>query len=79
MKNKNLILRYSGLIIFGIGVILNIKMYLNQEWPTYIFYLLCFIGIVQVICAFTLKEIKIGWQVFLILIPFILGFFLTKF
>ncbi len=74
MKNKNLMLRYFGLTSLIIGVVLNIKMYLYQEWPTYLFYVLCFIGIVQTILSFTLKDIKKGWQVFWILIPFILVF-----
>lgn len=74
MKNKNLILRYFGLISLIIGIALNIKMYLYEEWPTYLFYVLCFIGIVQAILSFTLKEMKKGWQVFWVLIPVILGF-----
>lgn len=74
MKQKNLILRYFGLIVLSIGIILNFRMFLSQAWPTYLFFIVCLIGIIQLIISFVLKKMNIFWQVFLILIPFVLGF-----
>ncbi len=78
MKEKNIILKYFGLAVFIIGIGLNIKMYLNQEWPTYLFYIVCFIGILQITMSLILKKINVIWQVFWSLIPFILGFTYVK-
>ncbi len=72
MKNKNLILRYFGLSLIMVGIVLNIKMYLYKEWSTYLFYLLCLIGIVQAIFSFTMKEMGKIWQILWIIIPFLI-------
>ena len=77
MNKKNLILRYFGLTILIIGIGLNIKMYVNQEWPTYVFYIVCFIGVLQIAASFLSKNIKIWWQIFWALIPFIFGFIIS--
>ncbi len=79
MRKKNNILKYFGLAVLIIGIGLNIKMYLNQEWPTYLFYIVCFIGILQITMSLILKKINVIWQVFWSLIPFILGFIYVKF
>lgn len=79
MSKKNLILRYFGLTVLIIGIGLNIKMYVNQEWPTYLFYIVCFIGFLQIIMSFLLKKINEAWQLFWSLLPFILGFVYIKF
>jgi len=79
MKEKNSILKYFGLVILIIGICLNIKMYLNQEWPTYLFYIICFIGIMQIFMSLIIKKINVVWQVFWSLIPFIIGFSYIKF
>ncbi len=74
MRGKNLILRYFGLALLVIGIALNIKMYVNEEWPTYLFFIICFIGIVQIVLSYTLKAMKSGWQIFWSLLPFAVGF-----
>ena len=73
MKNRNLILRYFGLLVFITGVIFNIRMFIIEAWPTGLFFIICLIGIIQV-CFSYYKQIKIGWQIFWSLIPFILGY-----
>lgn len=78
MRKKNLILRYFGVTFLLVGVALNIKMYVNQEWPTYLFFVICFIGIIQIVLSFIIKAMKSGWQMFWTLIPFILGFIYIK-
>lgn len=79
MNKKNLILRYFGLCILIIGIGLNVKMYLNKEWPTYLFYIICVIGIMQIIISFLFKKINLGWQIFWALLPFVIGFIFINF
>jgi hypothetical protein len=74
MRGKNLILRYFGLALLVIGIALNIKMYVNEEWPTYLFFIICFIGIVQIVLSYILKAMKSGWQILWSLLPFAVGF-----
>jgi hypothetical protein len=78
MRKKNLILRYFGLGFLLLGIALNIKMYVNQEWPTYIFYVLGFIGAIQIIFSLTLGAINKGWQIFWSLLPFLLVFLFLR-
>lgn len=73
MRGKNSCLKYSGLWMLIIGIVLNIRMYLMEAWPTYLFYLISFIGIIQLILSLALKPIKIWRQIFWALIPFIIG------
>jgi len=73
MKNRNLILRYFGLLVLITGVIFNIRMFIIEAWPTSLFFIICLIGIIQV-CFSYYKQIKIAWQIFWCLIPFILGY-----
>ena len=49
MKKKNLILKYSGMLFFVIGIILTIRMYTENAWPTYLFFIMCIIGLIQII------------------------------
>lgn len=72
MKNKNLIIRYFGLLLLTIGIILNIKMYVDEAYPTYMFYLISVIGFFLIIISFALKKLTIGWQIFLVLLPVLL-------
>jgi hypothetical protein len=72
MKKKNLILRYFGIAFLLLGIFLNIKMYVNGEWPTYIFYVICFVGAIQVIFSMVLGRMKKGWQIFWALLPLFL-------
>lgn len=78
MSRKNLILRYFGIAFLLIGIALNLKMYFNQEWPTVLFLIVCFIGIVQIVLSFILRTMKVGWQIFWALAPFVLGFIYLK-
>lgn len=78
MKQKNLVLRYFGLLVLILGIILNIKMFLNQEWPTILFLFVCLIGIFQIIISFVCRKISVFWQIFWSLTPFILGFAYIK-
>lgn len=78
MKNKNLILRYFGLFLLVIGIILNVKMYMDKAWPTYLFYILIAIGIIQIIISFVTKKMKLGWQIFWALLPIVLGLVYIK-
>ena len=74
MNRRNLFLRYFGLFIFTVGVIFNILMIVNKAWPTYLFLILCLIGILQIASSFIRKNIKISWQIFFGIIPFALGY-----
>lgn len=78
MKQKNLLLRYFGLVVLILGIILNAKMFLNQEWPTVLFFIICFIGIIQILISFVCKKMSVIWQILWSLIPFILGFAYIK-
>jgi hypothetical protein len=78
MKQKNLLLRYFGLLVLILGIALNVKMFLNQEWPTILFFIICFIGIIQILISFVFKRMSVTWQIFLSLIPFIIGFAYIK-
>ena len=48
MKKTKLFIRYFGLFILVIGIVLNIKMYLFNEWPTYLFFILSLFGILLI-------------------------------
>ena len=78
MKQKNLLLRYFGLLVLILGIALNVKMFLNEEWPTIIFLIIGLIGIAQIIMSFALKQISSIWQILLSIVPFILGFAYIK-
>lgn len=79
MKHKNLILRYFGLLLLIAGIILNIKMYINEEWPTYLFYVISAVGVIQIIVSFIVKPIKKVWQIFWALLPIVLGLIYLNF
>ncbi|QHC85945.1 hypothetical protein AS589_14705 [Empedobacter brevis] len=78
MKRKNSILRYSGLLFLIVGIILNIRMFAQEAWPTYLFFIICIIGLVQIIISFITKQLKISWQIFWVFFPFILSIILLK-
>lgn len=48
MKKANLFTRYFGLFIFLVGIILNIKIYFFDDWATYLFFVLSFLGILLI-------------------------------
>lgn len=78
MKKKNLTLRYIGLFLLVSGSLLNIRMILIQAWPTYLFFVVSGIGILQIITSFLFKQIKVSWQIVIAIIPLIILFFLIK-
>jgi len=79
MKNKNLILRYFGCFLLVVGIILSIKMYVDKAYPTYLFFLISVIGIIQIIVSFLSKQMKLSWQIFWALLPIVAGFLYVKF
>ena len=78
MKNKNLILRYFGLLLLVIGIILSIKMYVDRAYPTYLFFIISGIGIIQLIASFVSKKMKVSWQILWALLPLVVGFVYLK-
>ena len=78
MKNKNLILRYFGLFLLVVGIILNVKMYVDEAWPTYLFFIISTIGIIQIIASYVSKQMKVSWQILWALSPVLLGFIYLK-
>jgi len=74
VERKNLILRYFGLFFIMVGTILNLRMLISNTWPTYLFFVLCGVGLIQTAISLLIKQIKISWQLFYALIPFILGY-----
>jgi uncharacterized membrane protein HdeD (DUF308 family) len=78
MKNKNLILRYFGLLLLVIGIILSIKMYVDRAYPTYLFFIISGIGIIQIIASFVSKQMKVSWQILWALLPLVAGFVYLK-
>lgn len=78
MTKKNKILGYFGLIIFIVGVILNIRMFLIIAWPTYLFFVVCFLGIIYISLAFGLKKISNVAQIVIIISPLLLGYVIIE-
>ena len=78
MKGKNLVLRYLGFLFLIIGIYLNIRMFIIEAWATYLFFIICIVGLIQIIVSFLVKPIKVAWQVFWGLLPFIIAFILLK-
>jgi uncharacterized membrane protein HdeD (DUF308 family) len=53
IKNKNMkatstVTRYFGFFILLVGIVLNIKMYFFNERSTYMFFILCFFGVLLI-------------------------------
>jgi len=78
MKNKNLIIRYFGLLLLVVGIILSVKMYVDKAYPTYLFFVISGIGIIQIIASFLSKQMKVSWQIFWALLPLVVGFLYLK-
>lgn len=70
--SKNKLLLAFGALALLIGIVLNVKMYIDEAWPTYLFYILCVVGVVQIVIALLIKKIKIGWQVLWIVLPYLM-------
>ena len=71
-RQTNKILVWIGLITFIVGIGLNILMFVSQAWPTYLFFILCGIGIIQIFIALGFKKIKTVWQIFWSILPFLM-------
>jgi hypothetical protein len=56
MKRAILFTRYFGLCILLIGIFLNLRMYFLEEWPTYMFSILSFFGILLMGISFLMKR-----------------------
>lgn len=56
MKGTMAFTRYFGLFILLAGIVLNIKMYFFNERPTYMFYVLCFFGIVLIGISYLMSQ-----------------------
>ena len=67
----NKILLWTGLIALIIGMWLNTLMFVSQTWPTNLFFILCGIGLTQILIALGFKNIKTGWQILWGLFPFL--------
>jgi len=78
MKNKNLIIRYFGLLLLVVGIILSVKIYVDRAYPTYLFFVISGIGIIQIIASFLSKQMKVSWQIFWALLPLVVGFLYLK-
>ena len=50
-----------GLFYLISGIILNIDMIITKSWPTYIFSIICIIGVLFLILGFIMK--KISWVI----------------
>ncbi len=70
-RQTNKILLWTGLITIIVGIGLNILMFVSQAYPTYLFFILCGIGIIQIQIVLVFKNIKIGWQIFWSILPFL--------
>ena len=46
-------------------------MFVLQAWPTYLYFILCGIGIIQIFIALGFKKINKGWQIFWSILPFL--------
>jgi hypothetical protein len=72
------ILRYAGLVIFIIGLALNIWMFLAQAWPTYLFFIIMGVGGLLFGLSFPLKKLTTFWQILIVAIPFIISYIIFK-
>lgn len=58
MKKINMIIRYIGFFVFSVGIILNFKMFIFNEWPTYLFFFIILFGILLIgISYFKFKKL----------------------
>ena len=78
MNRRNLFLRYFGLFVFFIGLVFNILMIANNSWPTFLFLIICLIGILQIAISFNTKNLNIYWQIVLRFIPIVLGYIILE-
>lgn len=70
-SQTNKILLWAGLITLIIGIGLNVRMFVLEAWPTSLFFILCGIGIIQILISLLFKHIKTGWQIIWSVLPFL--------
>lgn len=70
-RQTNKILLWTGLITLLLGIGLNVLMFVSQALPTYLFFILCGIGLLQIFIALAFKNIKTGYQILWGLLPFL--------
>ena len=56
MKKTTIYMRLVGLVFIFIGIILNFQMYIYEEWPTYLFLVLCFFGVLLIGLSYLMKS-----------------------
>lgn len=61
-----------------LGVVLNILMFTFHWWPTYLFFILCGIGLIQIGLSLGLSSLRKGWQIFWSTLPLLVGFILFE-
>jgi hypothetical protein len=54
-----------------LGIVLNLKMVYDKAYPTYLFLVMCLIGLIQVLTSYIIKRISTGWQILVIVITLI--------
>ena len=75
---NNLIIRYFGLLLLLVGIVLNVKMYIDNAYPTYLFYVMCLVGVIQIIVAYKAHGMSIAWQIFWCTVPLLIGYLLLR-
>ena len=64
-------LRYFGIGIMILGIVLNILMVINQAWPTFLYSILFLIGLTFFLISKNFKNISNVLQIFIVAIPFL--------
>ena len=75
---KNRILLFGGLVFLLFGIAINICMFIFEWYPTYIFFIICLIGFIQILISRIKLKIKNQWQIFLTLLPLFIGFIIYQ-
>lgn len=48
-------MRLLGLIFLFVGVVLNLQMYIYEEWPTYLYLIVCLFGALLIGLSYLIK------------------------
>ncbi len=55
MKKVIGFMRLLGLVFLFVGVILNLQMYIYEEWPTYLYLVICLFGVLLIGLSYLIK------------------------
>lgn len=55
MKKVIGVMRLVGLVFLFVGAILNLQMYIYEEWPTYLYLVLCLFGALLIGLSYLMK------------------------